>query len=153
MLTDVDKKILRVLLTPDGRHTSQSIARKLKIPLSTILRHRAKLEKELLKNTYILDLHKLGWHRVDFFIETVNGKTDKVATELMINDNMTYVAKSIGEHTIDIRCESIVKDNGCILKLQEEIKAMDGVREVLWSEIVDIVSQKTTVPLSIIDQC
>jgi hypothetical protein len=55
---------------------------------------------------------------------------------------VVYVRKSIGEHTIDLRAEKIIKDNG-----------MEGVNDVVWSEIVHIVGQKRSVPSSIITNC
>jgi hypothetical protein len=63
-----------------------------------------------------------------------------------------FVGKSIGEHTIDLRVEAIVKDNSQILDLMERIKAIDGVRQVIWSEIVMAVGNKMSVPSFIIDR-
>ena len=70
---------------------------------------------------------------------------------MALND-VTYVGKSIGEHTIDLRVESIVKDNNVLLDLLEKIKEMEGVEDVVWSEIVSIVGQKISIPSSIIDK-
>ena len=67
-------------------------------------------------------------------------------------DEVTYVGKSIGEHTIDLRVETIVKDNVILLDLLEKIKGMDGVNDVIWSEIVSVVGRKISIPSSIIDQ-
>ena len=74
-----------------------------------------------------------------------------VGKRLMEMDDVTYVGKSIGEHTIDLRVETIVKDNSVLLNLLEDIKAMQGVKDVVWSEIVSIVGQKISIPSSIID--
>jgi hypothetical protein len=57
-------------------------------------------------------------------------------------DEVTYMGKSIGEHTIDLRVETIVKDNVVHLDLLENIKGMDGVNDVVWSEIVNVVGKK-----------
>lgn len=70
---------------------------------------------------------------------------------MSLND-ITYIGKSIGEHTIDLGVESIVKDNNVLLDLLEKIKEMEGVEDVLWSEIVSIVGQKISIPSSIIDK-
>jgi hypothetical protein len=75
-----------------------------------------------------------------------------VAKKLLNINEVTYVGKSIGEHTIDLRIETIVKDNASILDLLEKIKAMDGVRDVVWSEIVTVVGRKVSIPSSIIDR-
>jgi hypothetical protein len=75
-----------------------------------------------------------------------------VAKKLLDINEVTYVGKSIGEHTIDLRTETIVKDNASILDLLERIKAMDGVKDVVWSEIVSVVGRKISIPSSIIDK-
>ena len=74
-----------------------------------------------------------------------------VAKKLLDINEVTSVGKSIGEHTIDLRIETIVKDNASILDLLEKIKAMDGVRDVLWNEIVTVVGTKISIASSIID--
>ena len=63
-----------------------------------------------------------------------------------------FVGKSIGEHTIDLRVEAIVKDNSQILDLINRIKAIDGVKHVVWSEIVMGVGNKMSVPSFVIDR-
>jgi len=75
-----------------------------------------------------------------------------VAKKLLDINEVTYVGKSIGGHTIDLRIETIVKDNASILDLLEKIKAMDGVRNVVWNEIVTVVGRKISIPSSIIDR-
>ena len=50
VLSDVDKKILKILLVPDGNLHSSTIATKLGLPLSTIRRRRKRLENEFFKN-------------------------------------------------------------------------------------------------------
>lgn len=75
-----------------------------------------------------------------------------VANRLMELNDVTYVGKSIGEHTIDLRVETIVKDNAVLLDLLESIKGMEGVKDVVWSEIVSVVGRKISIPLSIIDK-
>jgi len=101
---------------------------------------------------YVLDIEKFGWRRVDFFIAIKNGMVNAVASKLLDSDEVTYVGKSIGEHTIDLRVETIVKDNASVLDVLEKIKAMDGVNDVIWSEIVSVVGRKISIPGSIIDK-
>jgi hypothetical protein len=63
-----------------------------------------------------------------------------------------FVAKTIGQHTIDLRVESIVKDNCQILGLMEKTKAMKGIKEAVWSEIVTTVARKPPILSYVIDQ-
>lgn len=81
-----------------------------------------------MKVHYVLHIEKFGWRRVDFFISILQGKVNQVASNLMDLNDVTYVGKSIGEHTIDLRVETIVKDNSVLLNLLEEIKS-NGWRE------------------------
>jgi DNA-binding Lrp family transcriptional regulator len=152
-VSDLDRKLLKILLSPNGDlKSSKSLSAKLGIPITTVRRRRKRLESKFLKMHYILDIEKFGWKRVDFFISIRNGMVNAVANKLLTSDEITYVAKSIGEHTIDLRVEAIVKDNGSILDLLEKIKAMEGVKDVVWSEIVNIVGRKISIPSSIIDR-
>jgi DNA-binding Lrp family transcriptional regulator len=152
-VSDLDRKLLKILLSPNGDlKSSKSLSAKLGIPITTVRRRRKRLESKFLKMHYILDIEKFGWKRVDFFISIRNGMVNAVANKLLTSDEVTYVAKSIGEHTIDLRVEAIVKDNGSILDLLEKIKAMEGVKDVVWSEIVNVVGRKISIPSSIIDR-
>ena len=152
-ISQIDRKILKILLSPNGQSKStKGISTKLGIPVTTIRRRRKRLEDKFLKVHYVLDIEKFGWRRVDFFISIRNGLVNAVSKKLMELDDVTYIGKSIGEHTIDLRVETIVKDNTVLLDLLEVIKGMEGVRDVVWSEIVSIVGRKISVPSSIIDK-
>jgi DNA-binding Lrp family transcriptional regulator len=152
-LSDIDKKLLHILLSPNGSQKSTiSISKELGIPITTIRRRRRRLENEFLKLHYVLDIEKFGWRRVDLLISVKNGKINSIANKLLDIDEVTYVGKSIGEHTIDLRVETIVKDNAILLDLLEKVKGMDGVNDVIWSEIVKIVGQKKSIPSAIIDK-
>jgi hypothetical protein len=154
-LSLVDKKILKILLEPvgaEGEVTSRKLVAKLGIPRSTIERRRRHLEQTYLEHPYFLDVANLGFRRVDLLIFTGGGATKAVASELLRRDEVVYVGRSIGEHTIDLRAEVIVKDNSELLGLLELVKGMDNVKDVIWSEIVDVIGRKSSVPSSIIDR-
>lgn len=151
-ISQIDRKILKILLAPNGQKTTKSISTKLGIPVTTVRRRRKRLEVMFLKVQYVLDIEKFGWRRIDFFISIRNGMVNAVANKLMDLDDVTYVGKSIGEHTIDLRVETIVKDNVVLIDLLEEIKGIDGVKDVVWSEIVSVVGKKISIPVSIIDK-
>jgi DNA-binding Lrp family transcriptional regulator len=151
-LSEVDRELLKVILNPNGRSSSMLLSKKLGIPKTTIQRRRKRLEKEFLHLSYSLNLEKFGWRRVDLLIATRFGKTNSVAKQLLSNEEVTYVGKSIGEHTIDLRAEIIIKDNSQLLDVLEKVKAMDGVNDTIWSEIVEVVGRKRSIPSKIIDQ-
>ncbi len=152
-ISDLDRKLLKILLQPNGDlKSSKTLSAKLGMPITTVRRRRKRLETTLLKLHYVLDIEKSGWRRVDFFVAIKNGMVNAVASKLIDSDEVTYVGKSIGEHTIDLRVKTIVKDNASVLDVLEKIKAMDGVNDVVWSEIVSVVGRKISIPGSIIDK-
>jgi DNA-binding Lrp family transcriptional regulator len=150
--SDVDRKILKILLDPKGKVSSRDLELKLGLPRSTIQRRRRHLEKNFLKLTYSLNLETLGFRRVDLLIYTGGGMTLPIAHQLLKRDEVVSVGRSIGEHTIDLRAEVIIKDNSELLGLLELVKAMPDVRDVIWSEIVEVVGSKKSVPSGIIEQ-
>ena len=152
-ISDLDRKLLKILLSPNGDlKSTKDLSAKLGIPITTVRRRRNRLESKFLKMHYVLDIEKFGWKRVDFFISIRDGMVNAVANKMLDFDEVTYIGKSIGEHTIDLRVETILKDNASILDFLEKIKAMDGVRDVVWSEIVSVVGRKISIPSSIIDR-
>jgi DNA-binding Lrp family transcriptional regulator len=141
-LSDEDWKILRLLLQCKGSIHSNELAQQTGLPVSTVQRRRKRLEEMYLVRSYSLNPLRFGWRRVDFLIATEGGSTLTVGRELLKREEVTYVARSIGEHTIDLRVETFVRDNIQLLNILEEVKAMDGVKDVVWSEIVEIVGTK-----------
>jgi DNA-binding Lrp family transcriptional regulator len=151
-LSPVDRRLLKTLLTPDGRHSSKALARKLGLPATTIQRRRKRLEKDFLTISYNLDLAKFGWHKVDFLIATESGKTGIIGKTLLKRDEVTYVGKSIGQHTIDLRVETVLQGNAEILRMMELLKSTPGIKDVVWTEIVEVVGRKMSIPSNIIDR-
>ena len=152
-MSTLDKEILKILLNPnDGKRSSEILSERTGSPISTIQRRRRQLEKEYLELSYTLIIEKFGWRRVDLLISTTSGKTDAIAKQLLTREEVVYVGKSIGEHTIDLRAEIIVKDNSELLDVLEEVKAMEGVRDTIWSEIVHVVGKKRSIPSYVIDR-
>ena len=89
---------------------------------------------------------------MDFLIATDSGKTDLIGKTLLKREEITYVGKSIGQHTIDLKVETILENNAEILRMMELLKATDGIKEVVWTEIVEVVGRKTSIPNQIIDK-
>ena len=71
--------------------------------------------------------------------------------ELLKRDQVAYVARTIGQFTIDLRVEVFVRSNDELLNLIEEVKAMEGVKELIWSEIIEVVGRKNHIPLGILE--
>lgn len=62
------------------------------------------------------------------------------------------VGASVGQQTIDLRAEVVIKDNAELLDLMESVKGMEGVKDVIWSEVVREVGKKRSVPASVLER-
>jgi DNA-binding Lrp family transcriptional regulator len=151
-LIEVDRKILRALLERDGTLSTTRLAARIGLPRSTVERRRKYLENNVVTSYYYLDVRKFGYRRVDFLIETGSGFTKRIAKQIMKFREVVAVSQTIGEHTIDLIAELIVKDNSDILVLTEKVKGMPGVKDVIWTEVVEEERKKKPIPDYIIDQ-
>jgi len=130
--------MLGLLLDSEGRVPTHELSLQLGIPLSTVQRRR-----EYLLKTYSLDPMKLGYRRIDLLIYTQGGETMNIGKELLKREEVSSAFRTIGEHTIDLRAEVFVKNNGILLDLMEEVKAMKGVRDVVWTEVIATIGRKS----------
>jgi hypothetical protein len=85
---------------------------------------------------------RFGWRFIELLIHTAGGTTEAVGKELLERNDVTFVARTIGQYTIDLRASIFVRNNTEILNAIEEVKAMNGVTEVIWSEIVEVIGRK-----------
>jgi DNA-binding Lrp family transcriptional regulator len=141
-LSDLDRKMLRLLLDSEGSIPTHELSLKLDMPISTVQRRRKRLEDEYLIKHYSLDPMKFGYRLIDLLIYTEGGETMNIGKKLLEREEVTYAARTIGEHTIDLRVEVFVKDNGVLLDLLESVKAMKGVRDVVWTEVIETIGRK-----------
>jgi DNA-binding Lrp family transcriptional regulator len=141
-LSNVDRKMLRLLLDSEGSISSHDLSLKLDVPLSTVRRRRRRIEETYLIKYYSLDPMKFGYRKIDLLIYTEGGETMNIGKQLMEREEVTYAARTIGEHTIDLRVEVFVKDNSILLDLLEHVKAMKGVKDVVWTEVIEIIGRK-----------
>jgi len=85
---------------------------------------------------------KFGWRFVQLLIHTAGGRTAAVGRELLERREVTFVGRTIGQYTIDLRVEVFVQSSGELLNLIEEVKTINGVTDVIWSEIVEVLGRK-----------
>ncbi|HKZ61477.1 MAG TPA: Lrp/AsnC family transcriptional regulator [Nitrososphaera sp.] len=151
-LTVLDKKILQSLLASGGRVSSLAISRKLEIPLTAVLRRRKRLESEFLDLAYSLKISNLGWRKADLLISTSKRDAYSIGKELLTHNSITLVSRSIGVHTIHLHANIIFRNNIELLNLIEWIKSVDGVKDVVWTEPLELVGTNIARPLQIIAQ-
>ncbi len=151
-LSSIDKKILKALLSSTGDISSLSLSRELGIPLSTVQRRRKRLETYLLDMSYTLKVDKFGLRTADLFISTKNGMTDAVARELLaINAGVRSVSRILGTSPADIMVGVVFKNNSDLLKMVEQIKAINGVGNISWVELMGPIGQNGNFCNKIID--
>src|SRR5690606_35312368 len=141
--SEADRLILKELILSRGRISSLKLSRKLSIPLTTLQRKRKRLENEFLTTTYSLKYDKFGFRRAILLINTVKGNNEEVGKKLLLFKEVLSVYKSIGTNNIDLHAEILIKNNSEMLSLIESIKAIDGVRDVAWSEILKEIGTNT----------
>ena len=65
---------------------------------------------------------------------------------------LLYFGKSIGQNTIDPRVETILEDNAEMLRDDGAFEGHPCIKDVVWTEIVQVVGSKTFVPEQIIGE-
>ena len=76
----------------------------------------------------------------------MGGRTISIGKELLKREQVAYVARTIGQFNIDLRVEVFVRSNDELINLIEDVKAMRGVKELIWSEIIEVVGRKNHIP-------
>jgi DNA-binding Lrp family transcriptional regulator len=150
-LSDLDRRMLQILLLSHGKVSSPTLAKQMGIPLTTTQRRRKRLESEYIDMFYVLRIEKLGWRRANLLISIEKGMATKTGKALLGHIAVTRVGRTIGEHTIDLSAEVVFKDNAELLNIIEWVKSTQGVRQVIWTEAVEAIEKNTAVPLEMID--
>jgi DNA-binding Lrp family transcriptional regulator len=143
-LSEEDRKMLKLLVDSGGRISSHEISEQFGVSISTVQRRRKRLEDTYFIRNYSLDPKKFGYRRIELLINTIGGTTIDIGMELLKREEVTSAFRTLGERAIDLRVEAFVKDNAALLNLIEQVKAMRGVRDVVWTEVIEPVGMKHT---------
>lgn len=137
-LDKINLKIIDELLN-NGEIKNSEIASKLRIPLSTIQRRRATLEKfAILKKNYSLDVTKMGLRVAEISISTKKGRSRKILDEIYSRHRkvITDMSLRVGNPGTNISFKIVYKDSSRLFNLLEEIKGNQMVDKVDWSEYI-----------------
>jgi len=145
-LAEHDAEILQNLLASRAAIASQLLSEKLGISRKAAERTRKEAEDEYLAIKYSSTLEKYGLRQVEFMISTGGGRTLAIGKELLKRDQVAYVARTIGQFNIDLRAEIFIQSGEELMDLIEEVKAMSGVKDVVWSEVIEVVGRKDHIP-------
>jgi DNA-binding Lrp family transcriptional regulator len=123
---------------------SSDLATRLRIPLSTIQRRRAKLESSyILRKAYKLDLARLGWREAQLLVTVQKGKCRNVANQLLkgFKNNVRSCTLRIGDPEVNVAADIIYRSSPELLGIIDAVKNMNFVSYVEWSEITEIVGE------------
>jgi DNA-binding Lrp family transcriptional regulator len=146
LLTLVDNVNLKIIeeLMRNPSTSSSSLATKLQIPLSSLQRRRAKLEKSLLIKAYRINLKASGGKMGDIVINVDKGKSKEVAATILkrYKSNVMNVSTRINsEH--NVAAQIIYNDTAELHNLLENIKSIPYVTSLQWSEIVEMIGDNS----------
>lgn len=152
LLSELDKKIISQMLQSDGHVSSLSISRELDIPLSTIHRRRSRLDETLIERNYSLKVDKLGWKRAMLLVSVSSGSVIGLGKEILESgDGIESVYRMSGNSIMDLRADAVFKDNSELVTMMDRIKAMQGVRNVVWGECVQLIGRNGNTTKRIIE--
>jgi len=136
IIDNIDKKIIELLLS---NHDNSAIAKKLKIPLSTIQRRTRKLfEKELVSTKVELNYQKLGYKRGLLHVYLQKGLMEQIGKSIVKKRGMLSVSVHVGNS--DLVALFVYRDTKDLIETMGEIKEIEGVDRVLWSEEVYFIT-------------
>ena len=131
-IDNIDKKIIELLI---ANHDNSSISQKLSIPLSTIQRRTRKLfEKEIISTKVELNYEKLGYKRGLLHIYLKKGQLDKIGK--LIVEKCGILSVSVHVRNSDLVALFVYRDSKDLIETMTNIKEIEGVERVLWSEEV-----------------
>lgn len=140
-----DKEILKALVSSSGAASSLMLSKELEIPLSTVQRRRKKLESDLLEFYYLPKVEKLGWHIAIIFISMDSGTANTIGNELLSwEDSVVSVARTMGDERMDLAVQVVFRDSKDLLEICDSIKAIPGVRNLFWTELVAVLGKNTS---------
>src|SRR5215217_8024100 len=128
----IDKKIIELLI---ANHDNSFISQKLEIPLSTIQRRTRKLfEKEIISTKIELNYEKLGYKRGLLHIYLKKGHFDSIGKIVVEKCGILSVSVHVGNS--DLVALFVYRDSKDLIETMTNIKEIEGVERVLWSEEV-----------------
>jgi DNA-binding Lrp family transcriptional regulator len=144
LLDSISIKIISELVK-DPNISSQSLSKKLGIPLSTIQRRRARIEKAILKKTYSFNYKAFGGRVGDLIINVDKGKSKEVAENVLkkYTNNVVLCDTRINSmHNVSVHV--VYKSTEELYRLIESIKTMDYVNTLEWSEMVEVIGDNNS---------
>jgi DNA-binding Lrp family transcriptional regulator len=147
----IDKTNLKIIkeLIDNPNIKSSEMAEKLHIPLSTIQRRRATLEKtDIIKKEYLLDFKKCGIRIADVLIGIKNGEIKQVLDGIheKYQKNIISISNKIGDPSVGYGIKIAYSSSSQLFNILEEIKRNPIVADAKWYESVsEVKNQKSKI--------
>lgn len=133
--------VSEILRNPDI--SSSDLSKKLRIPLSTIQRRRARIENSLLKKEYSFDFMAFGMRKGDLVIDVDKGRSIEVARFLLQNFKTNILSCTIRiNSTHNVMAHIVYKDSRDLYNLIESVKSLEYVDNVQWSEVIEEITRE-----------
>ena len=114
----------------------------MRLPLSTVQRRRANLEKSVLKRSYSVNMSKFGLRIVKLHIKANGGMSNEIAKRIFQNYSNVLRATVEMDSIADIIAETYVRNTSELYNMTEAIKRMPEVSDVQFSETVTEVGRR-----------
>ena len=123
--------------------TTETIARTVKSPLSTVQRRRTALERSILTKSYNLDVSIFGWRIADLMIELGKGDPYAISKSIIRDNDKNIINASlrIGNPRINMVAQVCYRSSRELHEVLQNIKAHDKVNNIEWSEIVQVITE------------
>jgi DNA-binding Lrp family transcriptional regulator len=134
----INLKIIKALMENPNIKSSE-LSEKLQVPLSTIQRRRAVLEKTaVVKKEYILDLRKFGLRIAEILIDIEKGNHDKLLEDIKVkfNKNIISISRKIGDPGINIGIKIVYSESIQLFEVLEELRKNSMVKKFDWFESI-----------------
>ena len=138
IIDKINIKIIDELLS-NADVGSSDIAKKIKIPLSTVQRRRRNLEKmSIIRKNYELDLGIFGLRMAEIYLEIENGETQRVVSQLKTQKENQIVNTflRVGDPQINASVVVVYKASEQLFTIIENMKKNPNISKVSWSEYV-----------------
>jgi DNA-binding Lrp family transcriptional regulator len=146
LISEQDEKMLSLLLSSNGRVSSEALSRRFGISVSEGKARRKKLTEEYMRVSYKLNLERYGWRKIEILISTRGGRTLAIGEEIMKHRQIVHAARTIGQFNVDLKAEAFVRTSEELLDVIEKVKAVNGVKDAIWIQVVDVIGDKIPPP-------
>lgn len=131
-LDATDHEIIKLLIS---NYESIAISKRLDIPLSTIQRRMRKLfDQDIVRKKIELNYGKVGYKRGMLHIFLKKGFLDEIGKKIVQLQGILSVSVQVGNS--DLVANLVYKDSHDLLDIISDIKSLEGIEKVLWSEEV-----------------